>query len=107
MSDLRDELFYKPNNGYDRIDTAEHVKIEEYCHDYMEFLDDCRTEREAVERAVELAEAKGFKAFNSSVEIKAGTKVYYNNRGKALMLAVIGVLQEVCQNKFASKIVCD
>ena len=90
MSDLRDNLFYKPNNGYDRIDTAEHVKIEEYCHDYMEFLDDCRTEREAVERAVELAEAKGFKAFNSSVEIKAGTKVYYNNRGKSLILAVIG-----------------
>ncbi len=90
MSDLRDELFFGPKNGYDRIDTEERVKIEDYCADYMDYLNVCRTERESVRRAVELAESNGFRKLNSSVEIKPGAKVYFVNRDKSLMLAVIG-----------------
>lgn len=40
--------------------------------------------------AVELAEARGFRPFDRKAPLKAGDKVYVNNRGKALLLAVIG-----------------
>ena len=90
MSDLREQLFYEPKNGYDRIETEERVALERYCTDYMAFLNDARTEREAVALAIEEAEARGFKPFVPGMALQAGDKVYRNNRGKALLLAVIG-----------------
>ena len=87
---LRDELFYKRKNGYDIIDIEERVKLENYCKGYIEFLDECRTERESVARAIQLAESHGFKELKSGVEIKPGQKIYYNNRNKSLILAIIG-----------------
>ena len=48
------------------------------------------TEREAVDAAIALAEAKGFKPFVRGMELKAGDKIYRSNRGKAVMLAVVG-----------------
>ena len=56
----------------------------------MSYLNDARTEREAVKLAIELAEAKGFKEYKVGSELKPGDRIYRNNRGKALMLAVIG-----------------
>ena len=88
--DLRSELFYEQKNGYDIIDTDERMDVESYCRDYMEFLDNSRTEREAVENAIIGAENRGFIEYVPGMELKPGMKVYKNNRGKALMLAVIG-----------------
>ena len=88
--DPRDFLFYQQKNGYDLIDLNERKKIEDYCGDYISFLNTCRTERESVKRAIELAESKGFKELKDGIEIKPGQKVYFNNRGKSLILAVIG-----------------
>ncbi len=90
MSDLREKLFYEQKNGYDLIDTEERVKLEEYCAEYMDYLDRSRMEREAVANAIELAEARGFVEYVPGMDLKPGMKVYKNNRGKALMLAVIG-----------------
>ena len=91
MSDLRSELFYGQKNGYDRIDTAERVRCEEYNRGYMAYLDAARTEREAVKEAIRLAEAAGFRPMTADMgAIQPGQKVYYNNRGKMLILAVGG-----------------
>ena len=90
MDELRDRLFYEQKNGYDLIDTAERVKCEEYCRAYMDYLNVSRTEREAVRNAIAEAEAKGFVEYAPGMELKPGARVYKNNRGKALMLAVIG-----------------
>ena len=90
MDELRSNLFFEPKNGYDRIETAERIDAEKYCRAYMEFLNDSRTEREAVDNAIRLAEKNGFAAYVPGKELKPGAKVYQNNRGKALMLAVIG-----------------
>ena len=56
----------------------------------MDFLDNSRMEREAVRNAVALAKEHGFAEFVPGMDIKPGMKLYKNNRGKALMLAVIG-----------------
>ena len=86
----RDELFYERKNGYDRIDTAERLAMEAYCEDYKAFLNAAKTEREAVKEAIRQAEAAGFRAYEPGMALRPGDKVYRSNRGKALLLAVIG-----------------
>ena len=90
MDNLRSELFYEPKNGYDLISTEEHIAAEEYCRGYMDFLNDSRTEREAVINAIALAREQGFVEYHPGMELKPGLKIYSCNRGKALTLAVIG-----------------
>ncbi len=90
MDELRKNLFYEQKNGYDLISTEEHVAVEEYSRGYMRFLNDTRTEREAAINAIELARGKGFVEYRPGMDLKPGMKVYSCNRGKALMLAVIG-----------------
>lgn len=84
------ELRLKKKNGYRSISAQERAKMEEYCAGYMRFLNETRTEREFVRNAVELAEERGYVPYVPGMKLEAGSKVYYNNRGKALMLAVIG-----------------
>ena len=90
MDDLREKLFYEQKNGYDLIDTAERLAVEDYCRGYMDYLNRSRMEREAVKNAIELAEKNGFVEYHAGMELKPGLKIYRNNRGKALLLAVIG-----------------
>jgi aspartyl aminopeptidase len=90
MDEIRNELFYEQKNGYDLIDTEERKALEDYCLGYMEFLNSSRTEREAVKNAIAQAEDRGFVEYVPGMELKTGMKLYRNNRGKALMLAVIG-----------------
>ena len=90
MENLREELFLEQKNGYDRIETAERIAIEDYCREYMDFLNQARTEREAVQYAIEKAEELGFRPYQPGQKLKAGDRIYRSNRGKALMLAVIG-----------------
>ncbi len=102
--DYRAELFYEPKNGYDFLKgcgvptgydgcvcpPTERELMDKYCSEYIRFLDNSRTERECVVNAIELAKAEGFTEFVPGMELKPGSRVYYNNRGKALMLAVLG-----------------
>ena len=90
MDELRSKLFYEQKNGYDLIDTEERLKVEDYCKGYMAYLDRSRMEREAVANAIEQAEDLGFVEYVPGMALKAGDKIYKNNRGKALILAVIG-----------------
>lgn len=89
-NELRDSLFYEQKNGYDLIDTEECVAAEAYCDGYKAYLNDSRTEREAVKNAIALAEANGFVPFVPGMEVKPGVKLYRSNRGKSLLLAVVG-----------------
>ena len=90
MDELRSKLFYEQKNGYDLIDTEERLKVEDYCKGYMAYLDRSRMEREAVANAIEQAEDLGFVEYVPGMALKAGDKIYKNNRGKSLILAVIG-----------------
>ncbi len=89
-NDLAEKLLYKPKNGFDRLSAAEEKEMEAYCAAYRDFLDHGKTERLCVDYCVELAEKHGFEPFAAGKKYKAGDKVYCNNRGKGIMLAVIG-----------------
>ncbi len=88
--ELRQSLLMEPKNGYARINDAQRVEMESYCKDYMAFMDACKTEREATAWAICEAEKQGFKPLTADAEVKPGDKYYLNNRGKSIMLAVIG-----------------
>ena len=87
---IRDDLFYTQKNGYDLIDTEERLELERYCAEYMSYLNASRTEREAVREGIAYAESKGFVPYTEGMELTPGTKIYLNNRGKSLYLAVMG-----------------
>lgn len=86
----REKLFYEQKNGYDRIDAEEAKLAYAYCEGYKQFLNAARTEREAVREAIVMAEEAGFVPYEYGMTLQPGTKVYCSNRGKALMLAVMG-----------------
>lgn len=58
--------------------------------DYIDFMSLSKTERETVDNSIKIAEKSGFKDLNTVSELKAGDKVYFNNRGKSLFLFVVG-----------------
>ena len=88
--DYRAELFYEQKNGYDSLSLEGREAMDAYCEGYKRYLNESRTEREIVRNAIELAEAEGFTEYVPGMALKTGDKVYYSNRGKALLLAVMG-----------------
>ena len=86
----REALLYSPKNGYDRLSAEDEAAMRAYCEDYKKFLDAGKTERECVDETVRQAEAKGFKPFVRGMAVNPGDKLYRVNRGKAIMLAVVG-----------------
>ncbi len=86
----REQLMDSRKNGYDRLSVADEAAMKGYCEDYKKFLDAAKTEREAVDETVRLAQARGFAPFTRGMTVKPGDKLYRVNRGKAVMLAVIG-----------------
>ena len=86
----KEELLCKQENGIIKAGAEEVEKADEFCEPYKKFLDAAKTEREAAAYAVKTAEKAGFVPFDYKTKYKAGDKVYYLNRGKAVILAVFG-----------------
>ncbi len=87
---LKEELFKTKKNGLLVAGEEIIAKAQSYAEGYKAFLDNAKTEREAVTAAIKLAKEKGFCEFDPNRSYNAGDKVYINNRGKSLALAVIG-----------------
>ena len=90
IDELRESLLSAPKNGLCRISDQDRTEMNAYAKRYMAFMDECKTEREATAWAVREAERRGFKPFAPGMEVKPGDRIYYNNRDKAIALAVIG-----------------
>lgn len=86
----REKLLSQRKNGYDRVPAQEIPAMERYCSLYKTFLHQGKTERECARVAVELAEKALFKPYERGMELKPGDRIYRVNRGKSVMLAVIG-----------------
>ena len=65
-------------------------KAYEYAAGYVKFLDGAKTEREAVDLGVKMAEAAGYRPYRFGDKISVGDKLYYNNRGKNLFVFRVG-----------------
>lgn len=87
---LKEKLFYDNKHASKTLSDEEISAADSYCENYKAFLNSAKTEREAVASVEKLAKENGFIKFVPGTDYKSGTKVYMNNRGKAIILAVIG-----------------
>ncbi len=83
-------LAYKRTNVYEIADEKLMKEIFTYAEGYKTFLDEGKTEREVCAYVVAEAEKAGYTPFQFGQKLKAGDKVYYNNRGKNLYLLRVG-----------------
>ncbi|MBQ3550513.1 MAG: aminopeptidase [Clostridia bacterium] len=89
VKELKEKLCYKKTNGL-KLDNVDFNAVEEFNKGYAEFLGYAKTERLSVKKTIEIATAAGFVEFRPDKKYSAGDRVYVNNRGKSLALAVIG-----------------
>lgn len=90
VEELKEKLVYKKTSVYAKSTAEEIQKMFDYAEGYKTFLDEAKTEREAVAAAIRMAEANGFTEFKFGDDISVGDKKYYNNRGKAIFLFRVG-----------------
>ncbi len=90
--ELREKLFYQPKNLSETMTPEDKAAAEAFSVPYKAFLDQAKTEREAVTTIVEMLEKAGYVPFVPGKQYPAGAKVYLNNRGKALIASTIGTL---------------
>ena len=88
------ELEYKRESAWYSMSDAQKNAAHEFSKGYIDFLNHAKTEREAVSVMKAEAECKGYidfqKVIDGCISLKPGMKVYWINRSKALLLAVIG-----------------
>jgi len=87
---LEKKLKFEKKNCWEVWKEAETKKAFLFCEQYKEFLDQAKTEREAVQAGIKIAEENGFKEIDKCKTLKAGDKVYAVNRDKNLILTVVG-----------------
>lgn len=90
FSAMKEELFYNAKHASRVLSAEDIAAADAYCEGYKRFLDAAKTEREAVSAAVAAAAEKGFVPYEFGKAYAPGSKVYYNNRNKSVIFAVIG-----------------
>lgn len=76
--------------GWKNLGENEKEEIFNFCEDYISFLNQAKTERESAKKIVEELTNNGFKNIKEVEALNEGDKVYYNNRGKSVLAAIIG-----------------
>jgi len=91
---LEEKLSYKRKNIWEKADDAFIKSAFDFCEGYKNFLNSSKTEREFTANAEKLAAAAGFRRLDdlirTNTRLKPGDKVYYINRKKSAVFAVIG-----------------
>ena len=84
----------KKQSVWSKYTEEERAAVDELARGYIDFLSDCKTERESVTEAVRLAQAAGYHDLADIIAqgtpLKAGDKVYAVNMKKAVVLFHIG-----------------
>lgn len=89
-NELYNKLLYKRKKGFEDLKKDEKDKVFAYGEDYRKFINAAKTEREFCGDAYKILEKNGFVELSQKESLKCGDKVYFVNRGKGLIAAVIG-----------------
>ncbi len=76
--------------GWKNLEEGKKEKIFSFCDKYIDFLNEAKTEREAVKLIVGKLKNEGFVSILEKEHLVEGDKVYLNNRDKAVFAAIIG-----------------
>lgn len=87
---LKEELFLQRKNAALRLSDEQISAADKFCEGYKTFLDAAKTEREAAICAVDMVKKAGFEPFDANKKYAPGDKIYFVNRGKSVIVAVIG-----------------
>ena len=84
----------KKTSVWSKYTPEERAAVDELARGYIDFLSDCKTERESVTEAVQRARAAGYRdladVITKGETLQAGDKVYAVNMKKAIVLFHIG-----------------
>ncbi len=89
-AELKEKLCLTKKNGLRRADEQTIADALNFSEGYKKFLNDAKTEREAVNASIALAKQVGFKPMVIGEKVKAGDRLYINNRGKSVAFIVVG-----------------
>jgi aspartyl aminopeptidase len=87
---LKETLCRREKHVSQVLSAEELARCDAFCEGYKAFLNACKTERESAAWVVEQARAHGFTPFEEGKIYAPGEKIYVNNRGKSVILAVLG-----------------
>ena len=88
--EIYDKLSYKKKNVFEEASADQIKNIYDYSVGYMKFLDESKTEREATETAIGMAEKYGYTEYRFGDKIKVGDKKYLNQHGKSAVFFKVG-----------------
>ncbi|NMA79764.1 MAG: aminopeptidase, partial [Clostridiales bacterium] len=84
---LKEKLLINYKNSGLTLSDEFMEETDAFCEKYKDFLDKSKTERQAVITSIAMAKERGFTEYEKGKKYAPGDKIYYNNRGKALILA--------------------
>ena len=90
VKELKEKLFSDTRNGLKKATEEQIKEAYAFCEDYKKFLDNAKTEREAVTEAIKIAEKNGFTAYEKGKKYAKGDRYYINNRKKSAVFVVVG-----------------
>lgn len=94
MKEFKEKVLLKSESAWSKIDAKEKEVVFGFSENYKKFLDEGKTERECALYMEKEAKEKGFKnivdVIAAGQALKAGDKIYGNNRDKSIIFFVIG-----------------
>lgn len=90
IKELKEKLLLKRKNAIYDMSDEELSDCDKFCEDYKDFMNRSKIEREAVIYSIDLLKKNGYVEYKKGMKLKAGDKIYRNNRDKAILMAVIG-----------------
>lgn len=81
-------------NAWETYSASDLKAIEKLSSEYIDFISECKTERECTQRSIEMAREAGYisleEARSAGKTLKAGDRVYASSHGKTVMLVQVG-----------------
>ena len=90
MSEKENTLRYEKKTVFEKAGKDVVDAAYEYAKGYAAYLDASKTEREATAESIRIAEAAGYRPYSFGMPMKAGDKLYFNNRDKNVFLFKLG-----------------
>ncbi|MBR2353264.1 MAG: aminopeptidase, partial [Clostridia bacterium] len=85
-----EDLIYEKKTVYERGGKELTDRAYAYAEGYKTYLNEGKTEREALSFSIALCEKNGYRPYRLGDPIHVGDKLYYNNRGRNLFVFSIG-----------------
>ena len=87
---LKEKLFFETKSVWSQLNEKEKKELNKLSEEYKEFLNNAKTEREAVQEIKKELEKSGFKNLENINKIKSGEKVYKTYKEKEIIAMTVG-----------------